>query len=83
MFTSERGDRWICQNPGCGAEVMVIAPSHLREEANLRCRCGGDMGRSYSAPAVKKVDAAEAEELLQDAGLSEELRVSRAKQSES
>jgi hypothetical protein len=83
MFTSERGDRWICQNPGCGAEVMVIAPSHLREEANLRCRCGSDMGRTYSAPAVKKLDAVEAEELLQDPGLSEELRVRRAKQSES
>jgi hypothetical protein len=83
MFTSERGDRWICQNPGCGAEVMVIAPSQLKEEANLRCRCGGDMGRSYSAPTVRKLEAGEAEELLQDPGLSEKLRVSRAKESES
>ena len=82
MFTTERGDRWICPNPGCGAEVMVIAPSQLNEEANLRCRCGSDMGRSYSAPTVRKLEAGEAEELLQDPGLSEELRVSRAKESE-
>ncbi len=83
MFTSERGDRWICQNPGCGAEVMVIAPSQLKEESNLRCRCGADMSRSYSAPTVRKLAAIEAEELLQDPALSEKLRVNRAKQSES
>jgi hypothetical protein len=81
MFTSERGDRWICQNPRCGAEVMVIAPSQLKEQSNLRCRCGGDMARSYNAPTVRKLEAGEAEELLQDPGLSEKLRVNRAKQS--
>lgn len=83
MFTSERGDRWICQNPGCGAEVMVIAPSQLKEESNLRCHCGSDMGRSYSAPTVRKLETGEAEELLHDPGQSEKLRASRAKQSES
>ncbi len=82
MFTSERGDRWICQNPGCGAEVMVISPSQLKEESNLRCRCGGEMGRSYSAPTVRKLEAGEAEELRQDPALSEKLRARRAKQSE-
>lgn len=82
MFTSERGDRWICQDPGCGAEVMVLAPSQLKAEANLRCCCGGDMGRSYSAPTVRKLKAGEAEELLQDPARSEEFRVSRDKQSE-
>lgn len=82
MFTSERGDRWICQNSGCGAEVMVIAPSQLKEESKLRCCCGGDMGRSYSAPTVRKLEDGEAEELLQDPALSEKLRVHRAKQSE-
>ena len=82
MFASEQGDRWICQNPACGAEVMVIAPSQLKEESNLRCRCGSDMGRSYSAPTVRKLEAGAAEELLQDPGLSEKLRVSRARRSE-
>lgn len=82
MFASEQGDRWTCQNPACGAEVMVIAPSQLKEESNLRCRCGSDMGRSYSAPTVRKLEAGAAEELLQDPGLSEKLRVSRARRSE-
>lgn len=83
MFASERGDRWICQNPGCGAEVMVIAPSQLKEESNLRCRCGADMGRSYSAPAVRKLQAGEVEKLRHDTALSEKLRLRRTKQSES
>ena len=40
------------------------------------------MGRSYSAPTVRKLEAGGAEELLQNPVLSEKLRVSRAKQSE-
>jgi hypothetical protein len=80
MFTSEWGDRWICQNPGCGTKVLVIAPSQLKEETTLRCGCGSDMGRDYSAPTVRKLEAGEAEELLQSPGLSEKLRARRAKQ---
>ncbi len=60
---------------------MVITPSRLREENNLRCRCGGDMGRSYSAPTVRKLYSDEGQELLQDAALSAELRMGRSEES--
>lgn len=46
---------------------MVTAPSQLKEETTLRCGCGSDLGRDYSAPTVRKLEAGEAE-LLQARG---------------
>lgn len=82
MFTSQRGDRWICQNATCEAEIVVVAPSPLKEGTNFRCCCGSDMTKSYSAPTVRKLDPDEAEVFLQNSEISEEIRVNRSKHSE-
>lgn len=82
MFTSQRGDRWICQNRNCGSEIVVDAPSRVKEKTNPRCCCGSEMTKSYSAPTVKKLDRDEAEAFLQDPELSEEIRLNRSKHSE-
>jgi hypothetical protein len=79
MFTSQQGDQWVCPNGTCGMEVVVAAPSLKSDGANLRCCCGGEMVRRYSAPAVRKLDPESAEAYLQDAEIAEELRATRAK----
>ena len=83
MFTLQQGDRWICPRRACGAEFVVLAPSELQGGRNPRCSCGSEMRRHYEAPTVQKLPYDEAEKVLHDPAISEELRLSRQKRSKS
>jgi hypothetical protein len=69
VFVSREGDRWICQNVRCRCEFEVVKPCVVNSGSNARCCCGSEMTRRYVAPSVRKMDAAEAETLLEEAEL--------------
>jgi hypothetical protein len=33
----------FCHNPNCGAEIVILTVSGLKDQANWRCACGSDM----------------------------------------
>lgn len=58
-----KGQRFICVNPDCRAEIEVVKDS-TEGTSNPRCCCGAEMKRPYSKPTVRKLDRREAEALL-------------------
>jgi len=48
----QKGQRYQCQNPECGAEIEVTKDS-VEGAYPLRCCCGAAMKRPYNKPAVK------------------------------
>jgi len=50
-----KGDRWLCPNPSCGVEIIVLEPSKLREAEKLPCACGAAMKRRYEKPAMAEL----------------------------
>jgi hypothetical protein len=73
VFTSQQGDRWICQNMRCRCEFVVVKPCVVNTGSNARCCCGSEMTRHYIAPSVRKMVESEAESFLQDSKTSPEL----------
>jgi hypothetical protein len=82
MFVSQPGDHWFCQSAKCGAEFLVVAPSAAAAMASPRWSCGSEMARGYTAPAVRKLDAREAEVFFQNPDDSRKTRDNRTKESE-
>jgi hypothetical protein len=50
------GQQYVCQNRGCGCEIVVRKPS-IEGDANPKCCCGVEMKKPYSPPTVRKLDA--------------------------
>jgi hypothetical protein len=48
----QKGQRYRCQNPECGAEIEVIKES-IEGASGVRCCCGELMKRRYSKPLMK------------------------------
>jgi hypothetical protein len=48
----QKGERWLCQNDACGAEILVLESSKLRDDENPRCSCGSIMKKPYLRPEV-------------------------------
>lgn len=46
----QRGERWICQNSNCGAEIIVVASSGVRDGTSPRCTCGSNFSNLDIAP---------------------------------
>jgi hypothetical protein len=46
------GEKWCCSNPNCGAEIVVIKSSRLRETEKPVCGCGDALQRSFGKPTV-------------------------------
>jgi len=66
----------------CGVEFVVVALSAAAAKASPRSFCGREMARGYSAPAVGKRVAREAEVFFQNPDDSRKIRDNRAKESE-
>jgi len=81
VFISREGDRWICQNVRCRCEFEVVKPCVVNSGSNARCCCGSEMTRRYLAPSVRRMDAAEAETFLEEAGLPLKTSADRPKHS--
>ncbi len=79
MFTSQPGDRWICQNFRCRCEFVVVKPCVVESGSNARCCCGSEMTRQYVAPGVRKVNAGESEIFMKDGKVSPEPDADRSK----
>lgn len=47
-----KGERWVCQNPACGSEVLVVASSEMLEGRNPCCSCGHSMKKLYVKPGL-------------------------------
>lgn len=63
MFTMKDGERYICQNRSCRAQVLVVSNS-TEGASNPRCCCGAEMKKPYAKPTVRKLDKDEAEAFL-------------------
>lgn len=55
MFVMRTGQRFICQNRDCRAEILVMKDC-TDGHSNPRCACGADMKRHYVKPAVRELD---------------------------
>jgi hypothetical protein len=47
-----KGQRFVCQNPGCGCEMEVIKAPPEGAASNPRCGCGSVMKKPYVKPSV-------------------------------
>jgi hypothetical protein len=45
------GQRWLCQNPECGAEIEVIRDS-MEGKPSVKCCCGAMMKKPYGNPVL-------------------------------
>lgn len=51
------GEKWCCSNLNCGAEIVVIKSSRLRETEKPVCGCGNVLQRSFAKPTVATLSA--------------------------
>ena len=49
--TMQKEQRWICSNPGCRSQVVVIV-AEGSEGTKPRCSCGSSMKRFYLPPRI-------------------------------
>jgi hypothetical protein len=54
MIMSE-GDRWICLNPACGREIIVLQTVGTDVRTNPKCTCGFPMKKPYSVPEFRTI----------------------------
>jgi hypothetical protein len=54
-MTMREGERWICPNPACGCEVLVVL-SGTGDGTNPRCSCGFAMRKRYTAPKLRLLE---------------------------
>jgi hypothetical protein len=45
MITLQDRELWVCQNPACKAEIIVVTFSELVDATVPRCFCGSVMGK--------------------------------------
>ena len=48
------GQRYVCTNPLCRAEIEVTRAS--LDVANPKCACGAEMKKPYSTPIFRRLD---------------------------
>jgi hypothetical protein len=51
-MTMREGERWICSNPACRCEVLVVLSAGAGDGTNPRCSCGFAMRKRYKAPKL-------------------------------
>jgi hypothetical protein len=59
-MTLRRGDRWICVNSECRAEIVVVTASKLTGGCNPHCSCGNLLKKPYEAPNLTRVSSEKA-----------------------
>jgi hypothetical protein len=79
MIALQAGDRWVCKNTACRAEVSVLKSSELDAGTNPKCSCGSAMKKSYSKPVLRPLSPEEAEGLFPKTEKSGEVEVRRSK----
>lgn len=47
------GEKWRCESPDCGVEVVVLTVGSSTTSAGPRCGCGSRMKRRYEKPVVR------------------------------
>jgi hypothetical protein len=47
-----KGQRFVCQNGGCGCEMEVVKAPPEGLASNPRCGCGSVMKKPYVKPSV-------------------------------
>lgn len=55
MFIMKTGQRFICQNRNCRAEILVVKDC-TEGRANPRCSCGAEMKKHYVKPGLRELD---------------------------
>jgi len=55
-MTMREGERWICSNPTCGCEVLVVLSAGDGDGTNPRCSCGFTMRKRYTAPKLRLLE---------------------------
>ena len=53
----QKGERWGCQNPVCGSEILVITSSRAQGGSNPRCSCGEIMKKPYAQPGLRSFES--------------------------
>lgn len=53
----QKGERWRCQNPVCGSEILVTISSRARGGSNPRCSCGEIMKKPYAQPGLRSFES--------------------------
>lgn len=64
MITLHEGDRWICTNSVCRAEMVVVKHSESGTGTNPRCSCGTLLKKPYHRPTLRRLTTEEAESFL-------------------
>ena len=49
------GDRWICSNPSCKCEILVLLSSNVPYGDHPVCACGHRMKKAYIAPQLRTI----------------------------
>ena len=52
-----KGQRWHCQNPVCGSEILVTTSSRAQGGSNPRCSCGEIMKKPYAQPGLRSLES--------------------------
>ena len=63
VFIMRTGQRFICQNRDCRAEILVMKDC-TEGRSNPRCACGAEMKKPYGKPELRKLDKDAAEALF-------------------
>jgi hypothetical protein len=51
----QEGQVYHCQNPKCGAEILVRKDS-IEGRSNPRCCCGAEMKKPYATPKLRRLE---------------------------
>ena len=63
-------DRWLCTNPACGCELLVVSRASEGGK-NPRCSCGAAMKKRYVSPVLTYLDFLKLEEVSEVAAREE------------
>jgi hypothetical protein len=59
-MTMQEGERWICSNPMCRCEVVVVHRAGAVAGTNPQCSCGFAMRKVYAMPQIWEIRREEA-----------------------
>jgi hypothetical protein len=50
----QQGEKWLCSNGNCGAEIVVTESSSLNDIESPRCGCGSTMKKPREKPSTRE-----------------------------
>ena len=62
QMTMREGERWICSNPTCRCEVLVVLSAGDGDSTNPRCSCGFAMRKRYTTPKLRVLEGKDLKE---------------------